>query len=56
MNFQSDSLTENQKQILIKTFNNLNMVKLRNEINELTNKLYNMITTQKVPKTPLFQK
>ena len=24
---ESDSLTENQKQILIKTFNNLNMVK-----------------------------
>lgn len=39
---ESDSLTENQKQILIKTFNNLNMVKLRNEINELTNKLYNI--------------
>jgi hypothetical protein len=34
--------TENQKQILIKTFNNLNMVKLRNEINELTNKLHNI--------------
>ena len=34
--------TENQKQILIKTFNNLNMVKLRNEINKLTNKLYNI--------------
>jgi hypothetical protein len=39
---ESDSLTENQKQILIKTFNNLNMVKLRNEINKLTNKLYNI--------------
>ncbi len=31
-----------KKQILIKTFNNLNMVKLRNEINKLTSKLYNI--------------
>jgi hypothetical protein len=39
---ENDSLTENQKQILIKTFTNLNMVKLRNEIDELTSKLYNI--------------